>query len=107
MNAHVLDEFFGREVRRGVVVGLPAGNDVDKVSPTRQVPCEIAENLACGGMVGVEESIDEEDLAHAMCRDGVCGTVHRNRHQRTAPAVLNANASMTKGRLLRMVRRGG
>ena len=69
MHAHALDDLFGAKTGTGVVVGLPAGNDVDDTLPARQVPGEIAENLTGGGVVGIEKSIDEEDLAHRVRRN--------------------------------------
>lgn len=73
MHAHAVDDLLGAKTGTGVVVRLPTRNDVDDKPPARQVPGEIAENLAGRGVVGEEKSIYEEYLAHVTRRDGPHG----------------------------------
>lgn len=68
MHSHVLDDLFGGKPSTGIVVRLPAGNDVNDMPPARQVPGEIGEDLAGGGVVGIEKAIDEEYFAHRLRR---------------------------------------
>ena len=64
MDVHPVDDLFAGKDRARLLVKLPAGDDVHDVARACQVKREVADDLACGGMIRMEEAIEEDDAGH-------------------------------------------
>jgi hypothetical protein len=62
MNLHAVCHFRRGQWRFRLVVTLPARHHMDVVADFSQIESQIRKELACCGMIGEEESIDEDDF---------------------------------------------
>src|ERR1700733_956676 len=64
VNSHVLDGILRQKMNVWVVVELLAGDDMHLVSTRGQVDGDVADQLACGGMIGRKKAIEEDNALH-------------------------------------------
>ena len=64
VHVDAVDGFTLRQRCLGIVVDLPAGDEVDLASGAGEIEGEIGKDLACRRMVGCKKSIDEDQSAH-------------------------------------------
>ncbi len=62
MNLHVACHFRRRQRRARVLIEQPAGHHVHVMADLSQIKSQVRKELACRGVIGEEESVDEEDL---------------------------------------------
>jgi hypothetical protein len=65
VNAHVRDDFMIRQASFRSIVDLGTGDDVDFASRRRQMEREVGKDLARRRVIGMEESIDENQSTHS------------------------------------------
>src|SRR6266568_3692395 len=62
MNLHLVCHFRRRQGRAGAFIEQPARHHVHVVADLSQIKSQVRKELACRGVIGEEESVDEDDF---------------------------------------------
>ena len=57
-------DLLGRQLLVGIVIELPAGDDVHIRTSSCEVEHQIAQNLTCRGVIGEEIAVEDNEAHH-------------------------------------------
>ena len=64
MNMNAFHDFLGRQISTRLIISLPAGDDMNLSSHLRLAKSQTAQDPACGRMIRIKESVEEDKAVH-------------------------------------------